>query len=54
MGTGGSRYGAGRPGWKRKAERSQGFDVRQVAAKGLFKWGRFRGHGLSMGKSLGP
>lgn len=39
MGTGGSRYGAGRPGWKRKAEHSQAFDVRRVVRKGLLKPG---------------
>lgn len=41
MGTGGMRYGAGRPGWKRKAEQSLAFDVRKVAARGLLKPGVF-------------
>lgn len=44
MGTGGSRYGAGRPWWKRKAEQSQVFDVRQVAAKGILRPGAFSWH----------
>lgn len=34
MGTGGSRYGAGRPGWRRKCERSMPFDIRQLARHG--------------------
>jgi hypothetical protein len=34
MGKGGSRYGAGRPGWKRKAEASLALDIRQLARKG--------------------
>lgn len=41
MGKGGSRYGAGRPGWKRKAEASQAFDIRQIARKGYLKPGWF-------------
>jgi hypothetical protein len=30
MGTGGSRYGAGRPGWRRKCEHYLRFDVRNL------------------------
>ena len=41
MSTGGMRAGAGRPGWKRKAEQSLAFDVRQVARKGLLRPGAF-------------
>jgi len=44
MGTGGVRYGAGRPGWKRKAEQSMAFDVRQIAKKGLLRPGVFSWH----------
>ena len=44
MGTGGMRYGAGRPGWKRKAEQSMAFDVRQIAKKGLLRPGAFSWH----------
>lgn len=39
MGTGGSRNGAGRLGWKRKAEVSLFLDVRHIARKGLLKPG---------------
>ncbi len=35
MGTGGSRYGAGRPGWKRKCERSLPLDIRKLHRCGL-------------------
>lgn len=41
MGTGGMRWGAGRPGWKRKAEQSLAFDLRKVARNGLLKPGAF-------------
>lgn len=40
MGTGGSRYGAGRPGWRRKCEQSMAFDIRQVPRRGLLKAGQ--------------
>ncbi len=42
MGRGGSRYGAGRPGWRVKAEHCRRIDVRQFAAHGLLgpgSWG---------------
>lgn len=39
MAKGGSRYGAGRPAWKRKAEQSTALDVRLIARKGLLKVG---------------
>ncbi len=43
MGRGGSRYGAGRPGWHVKAEHCLRLDVRklarsQVLAGGMFSW----------------
>lgn len=41
MGTGGMRFGAGRPGWKRKAEQSLALDVRQLARNGLLRPGAF-------------
>lgn len=47
MGAGGMRFGAGRPGWKRKAEQSMAFDVRQVARKGLLRPGAFSWHWTS-------
>jgi hypothetical protein len=34
MGTGGSRYGAGRPGYKGKAEACMRLDVRMWARRG--------------------
>lgn len=47
MGAGGMRCGAGRPGWKRKAEQSMSFDVRQIARKGLLRPGAFSWHWTS-------
>lgn len=44
MGTGGSRFGAGRPGWRVKAERCLRLDVRDLARRdmlgrsGYFGW----------------
>ena len=37
MAKGGMRYGAGRPGWKRKAEASTAFDIRHIARKGYLR-----------------
>lgn len=34
MGTGGSRYGAGRPGWRRKCEQLCGLDIRKLVQRG--------------------
>ena len=34
MGTGGFRYGAGRPGWRRKCENSMAFDIRRLKLRG--------------------
>jgi hypothetical protein len=41
MARGGSRYGAGRPGWKRKAETSKALDIRHIARKGPLRPGAF-------------
>lgn len=41
MAKGGWRYGAGRLGWKRKAESSLALDIRQIARKGLLMPGRW-------------
>jgi hypothetical protein len=41
MGTGGSRYGAGRPGYRLKAESVQRIDVRDFARRGVLKAGWF-------------
>jgi hypothetical protein len=49
MGTGGSRYGAGRPGWRRKCENLVSLDIRRLHRRGLlrpgssFNWYWFRG-----------
>jgi hypothetical protein len=40
MGTGGSRYGAGRPGWRRKCEHLPRLHVRHFHGKGYLKQGR--------------
>lgn len=34
MGRGGSRYGAGRPGWRRKCEHLLGLDIRVLSRRG--------------------
>lgn len=39
MGTGGSRYGAGRPGWRLKAEHTRALDVRRFAAENMLGFG---------------
>ena len=39
MGKGGMRYGAGRPGWKGKAEACQRLDVRQMQRRGVLRSG---------------
>jgi hypothetical protein len=41
MGTGGYRYGAGRPGWRRKCEQSLPLDIRRLKAKGLLRPGQW-------------
>lgn len=41
MGTGGMRYGAGRPGWHVKAEHCSRIDARRWAREGLFEAYRF-------------
>ena len=35
MGRGGSRYGAGRPGWRRKCEHRLGLDIRVLVRRGF-------------------
>ena len=55
MGSGGWRFGAGRPGWKRKAGSSLAFDIRKVARRGLlvpgtaFTWHWTNGDGKRVG-----
>ena len=55
MGTGGSRYGAGRPGWRRKCEHLPALDVRELARRGRlypgmrFSWA-WSGNGESAGE----
>ncbi len=39
MGTGGTRYGAGRPAWKAKAEHCRSVDVRRFAAENMLRDG---------------
>lgn len=39
MGTGGSRYGAGRPGWRLKAEQTRALDVQRFAAENMLRFG---------------
>lgn len=39
MGTGGTRYGAGRPAWKAKAEHCRSVDVRRFAAEDMLRDG---------------
>lgn len=39
MGKGGWRFGAGRPGWRRKCEHSQALDVRAIHQKNLLSAG---------------
>jgi len=39
-GYSGSRYGAGRPGWRRKCEHMLRFDVRRLSRDGLLSSGR--------------
>jgi hypothetical protein len=39
MGTGGTRYGAGRPGWRVKAEHCRSLDVRRFAKENMLQLG---------------
>ena len=39
MGRGGSRFGAGRPGWRRKCEHLLRLDIRELARKGYLRPG---------------
>jgi hypothetical protein len=40
MGTGGSRYGAGRPGWRRKCEQMKRLDIRDLSRRGRLSPGQ--------------
>ena len=54
MGTGGSRYGAGRPGWRRKCEHLVSLDVRLLNRRGLLRPGSLFGwHWTRGGKPSG-
>lgn len=44
MAKGGTRYGAGRPGWHRKAESCLRLDVRELARRGMLGGGHFGWH----------
>src|SRR3569623_764291 len=52
---GGSRYGAGRPGWRRKCEQSQALDIRQLHRRKLlypgawFSWKWTNNYGEAAG-----
>ena len=52
---GGSRYGAGRPGWRRKCEQSQALDIRQLHRRKLlypgagFSWKWTNNYGEPVG-----
>src|SRR6516162_2464214 len=39
MGTGGTRYGAGRPGWRRKCEQMLALDIRKLRRRGYLRSG---------------
>jgi hypothetical protein len=41
VGTGGARYGAGRPGWRRKCESMLRLDVRRLSRKGVLHPGSY-------------
>lgn len=41
MGKGGARYGAGRPGWRRKCQHKLRFDVRVLHSKGRLAAGQY-------------
>lgn len=43
MARGGSRYGAGRPGWHVKAEHCRSIDARRWQREGILQAGRFGG-----------
>jgi hypothetical protein len=49
MGTGGERYGAGRPGWRRKCEYSLPLDIRQLVKRKLLMPGLTYGWNWSSG-----
>jgi hypothetical protein len=41
MGSGGSRYGAGRPGWRRRCETMLSLDVRKLRRHGTLRPGTY-------------
>lgn len=41
MGTGGSRWGAGRPGWRRKCEQVLSLDIRRLSKRGHLQPGTY-------------
>ena len=49
MGTGGSRYGAGRPGWRRKCEQKNWLDIRQLHRRGRLTAGQYYSWSWSRG-----
>lgn len=49
MGTGGSRYGAGRPGWRRKCELSLTLDIRKLHRCGRLSPGQWFGWSWTRG-----
>ena len=54
MGTGGSRYGAGRPGWRRRCELSFPLDIRRLHRKQLLSPGsNFGWHWTQDGELIG-
>jgi hypothetical protein len=54
MGTGGCRYGAGRPGWRRRCEFSLPLDVRRLHQRGHLRPGsQFGWHWTRDGEEIG-
>jgi hypothetical protein len=49
VGTGGSRDGAGHPGWRRKCEQALALDIRTLSRKGHLAPGTYTGHYWSRG-----
>jgi len=49
VGTGGSRYGAGRPGWRRRCEQSLPLDIRHLQRRGVLRSGSSSGWYWSCG-----
>jgi len=49
VGTGGSRYGAGRPGWRRKCEQKNWLDIRQLHRRGRLIAGQYYSYSWTRG-----